>query len=136
MIEKIDHVGIAVRDLKRAIDIFEKFFGFSLIETIESEEEKTREAFMVSSHGKTGIDLMESIDPTGPIGRYVERAGEGIHHISLAVSDVDEISQRIRDEGGKLIYDKTMLSGKFRYNFVHPKSLCGVLVELLQRLER
>jgi methylmalonyl-CoA epimerase len=133
MIEKIDHVGIAVRDLKKAIEIYKNILGFSLLEIVESEEEKTREAFMMCGQGKSTIDLMESTDPTGPIGRYIEKRGEGIHHISLAVSNIEGISQRIRDRGGNLIYDKTMSFMNHKYNFVHPKSLCGVLVELLKR---
>jgi len=133
MIEKIDHVGIAVRNLSKAIENFENILGFSLLEIIESEEEKTREAFMVCGEGKTAIDLMESTDPMGPIGTFIERKGEGIHHISLAVKDIESMSQRIKDRGGNLIYDKTMPFKNDRYNFVYPKSLCGVLVELLQR---
>ena len=88
---------------------------------------------MVCGEGKTAIDLMESIDPTGPIAKYVEKKGEGIHHISLAVSDIEGISKRIKDQGGMLIYNRTMSFQDHKYNFVHPKSLCGVLVELLQR---
>ena len=133
MIERIDHVGVAVRDLKKAIKIFEKILGFSLFEIVESNEEKTKEAFMVCGEGKTAIDLMESTDPTGPIAKYVEKKGEGIHHISLAVSDIEGISKRIKDQGGMLIYNRTMSFQDHKYNFVHPKSLCGVLVELLQR---
>jgi methylmalonyl-CoA epimerase len=133
MIEKIDHVGVAVRDLKKAIKIFEKILGFSLFEIVESKEEKTKEAFMVCGEGKTAIDLMESTDPTGSIAKYVDKKGEGIHHISLAVRDIEGISKRIKDQGGMLIYNRTMSFQDHKYNFVHPKSLCGVLVELLQR---
>lgn len=133
MTECIDHIGIAVKDLQKAVTSYTELFGFSLTEMYEAEEQKQRSAIIVPKGGGTGIELMEPTDPKGAVGNFISRSGEGIHHISLRVADIEGLATMLKENGIRLVYDQTMTFRENRFNFVHPKSMYGVLIELFER---
>jgi methylmalonyl-CoA/ethylmalonyl-CoA epimerase len=132
--EKIEHIGIAVRSLTEANDTYRKLLGAAQykIETVESEMVNT--AFFKVGDNK--IELLESTDPNGVIARFIEKKGEGIHHIAIAVSDVRAEMKRLKDAGFTLLNEEPKKGADNKLIcFVHPKNANGVLVELCQEIE-
>ena len=131
MIKKIEHIGIAVKDLAKSNELFARLFGHShyKTETVESEGVSTS-FFML---GETKIELLEARTEDSAIARFIEKKGEGIHHIAYEVSDLDAEMTRLKSEGFELINQspKDGADNK-RICFLHPKSTNGVLVELCQ----
>ena len=129
MIQRIDHLGIAVRQLDEAIPLFERLLGRPCegVETVESQ--KVRTAFF--KVGEVSIELLESTDAASPIARFIESRGEGLHHLALAADDVAPELARLSEAGARLI-DAAPRAGAHgkQVAFVHPKSTGGVLVEL------
>jgi methylmalonyl-CoA/ethylmalonyl-CoA epimerase len=125
----IEHIGIAVRDLESAVILYEKILGrkCNAIETVV--EQQVRTAFF--KVGETKIELLESTDPGGTIARFIDKRGEGIHHIALAVDHVGEALGEVADMGIGLI-DQVPRKGAegLQIGFLHPKSTHGVLIEL------
>jgi len=130
----IEHIGIAVKSLDEAIPMYEKLLGVKCYSIEEVTGQKVRTAFF--RVGQTKIELLESTDPDGPIGKFIEKKGEGIHHIALAVSELDKKLEELDDMGIQLI-DKTSRKGAEGLNiaFLHPKSTHGVLMELCEGSE-
>lgn len=128
----IEHLGIAVRSLDEALPLFEKLLGQPCYAVEEVADQKVRTAFF--KLGDTKIELLEPTDPEGPIGKYIAARGEGIHHMALAVSDVDQALAEAGEAGMRLI-DKTGRPGAegLKIGFVHPKSAHGVLTELCSK---
>ena len=128
-ITKIEHIGIAVSDLNSAIRFYEDVLGLECYAIEEVADQKVKTAFF--RIGETKIELLESINPEGPIGKFIEKRGEGIHHIAFAVDDVKEALNEIESKGVQLI-DKQPRKGAegLSIGFLHPKSTFGVLVEL------
>jgi len=128
----IDHIGIAVRSLDESIPYYEKLLGTNcyLIEYVEDQFVKT--AFFLI--GQTKIELLESTDPDGPLGSFIEKKGEGIHHIAFAVDNTDEALIDAKEKGFALI-DRRSRKGAENMNigFLHPKSTHGILVELCSK---
>ena len=127
--QKIEHIGIAVKSLTDAIPLFEKLLNRSCykVEAVESEAVKT--AFFALGNDK--VELLESTDPEGIIAKYIERHGEGIHHIALAVDDIESEMKRLAEEGFQLLQDKPRPGADNKLVcFLHPKSVKGVLIEL------
>lgn len=128
----IDHIGIAVRSLEESIPYYEKLLGTSCyaIELVEDQFVKT--AFFLV--GQTKIELLESTNPDGPIGSFIEKKGEGIHHIAFAVDNADEALNEAKEKGFALI-DRRSRKGAENMNigFLHPKSTYGILVELCSK---
>jgi methylmalonyl-CoA/ethylmalonyl-CoA epimerase len=126
---QIEHIGIAVSDLKTAVRFYEDIFGLECYAIEEVAEQKVRTAFF--RIGQTKIELIESTDPDGPIGKFIEKRGEGIHHIALSVENVNSALQEIEKKGVQLI-DKQSRKGAegLSIGFLHPKSTFGVLTEL------
>lgn len=128
----IDHIGIAVRSLEESIPYYENLLGTTCyaIESIEDQFVKTA-FFMV---GQTKIELLESTDPDGPLGSFIEKKGEGIHHIAFAVDNTDEALIDAKEKGFALI-DRRSRKGAENMNigFLHPKSTHGILVELCSK---
>jgi methylmalonyl-CoA/ethylmalonyl-CoA epimerase len=124
----IEHLGIAVKNLGESISLFEKLLGVKCYATEEIKDQKVKTAFFLL--GQTKIELLESTDPEGPIGKFIEKKGEGIHHIALAVENTSEKLQEAEDQGFITI-DKTARKGAEGMNigFLHPKSTGGVLLE-------
>ena len=124
----IEHIGIAVRRLDEAIPFYEKVLGLQCYAIEEVKEQKVRTAFF--QVGQTKIELLESTDPEGPIGKFIEKKGEGIHHLAFAQDDVAEALSQAESNGVQLI-DKSPRKGAEGLNigFLHPKSAFGVLME-------
>jgi len=125
----IEHIGIAVKSLADAIPFYEKVLGLECYSIEEVKDQKVKTAFF--KIGQTKIELLESTDPEGPIGKFIEKKGEGIHHIAYAVENVNEALTDVEKAGVQLI-DKSGRKGAEGLNigFLHPKSTLGVLTEL------
>jgi len=130
----IDHVAIAVKNLDEAIETFKKILGAGPVKVEEVPEEKVRVAmFRV---GESYIELLEGTSPDSAVTKFIEKRGEGIHHIALRVVSVDEEARRLGSEGFRLVYPepRTVATGDRKIEFIHPKSVHGVLLELVERL--
>ncbi len=127
----IEHIGIAVTNLEKSISFYEKVFNLKCYNIEEVEDQKVRTAFFMV--GQTKIELLESTDPAGPIGKFIEKRGEGIHHIAFAVGNIDEQLKLAEKEGVRLI-DNTPRKGAEGLDiaFLHPKSTSGVLIEICE----
>ncbi len=125
----IEHIGIAVKNLEESVKFYENVLGLECYSIQEVKDQKVKTAFF--KVGQTKIELLESTDPEGPIGKFVEKKGEGIHHIAFAVDDVNQALADVEKEGVRLI-DKVGRKGAEGLNigFLHPKSTIGVLTEL------
>ena len=125
----IEHIGIAVKSLDDAIPYYEKVFGLECYSVEEVKDQKVKTAFF--KVGQTKIELLESTDPEGPIGKFLEKKGEGIHHIAFAVPEVNQALKDAEVNGVRLI-DQQGRKGAEGLNigFLHPKSTFGVLTEL------
>lgn len=124
----IEHIGIAVKSLAAAIPFYEKVLGLTCYAIEEVKDQKVKTAFFMV--GQTKIELLESTDPEGPIGKFIEKKGEGIHHIAFAQQDIGGALLNAEENGVQLI-DKTPRKGAEGMNigFLHPKSTFGVLME-------
>ena len=127
----IEHIGIAVESLEDAIPFYEKTFGFKCYSIEEVKDQKVKTAFF--KVGQTKIELLESTDPQGPIGKFIEKKGQGVHHIAFAVNDLAGILKELEDKGVRLI-DSAPRKGAegLEIAFLHPKSTFGVLTELCE----
>lgn len=131
MIKKIEHIGIAVKNLNNANALLGKLFGKDhyKIEAVESEGVSTS-FFML---GETKIELLEATHETSAIAKFIEKKGEGIHHIAYEVDDIHEEMERLKSEGFELIHQQPKEGADNKLIcFLHPKSTNGVLVELCQ----
>ena len=132
MFEKIDHVGVAVKDLEKAIKLYRDQIGLEYKGTEVVEEQKVKVAFFPV--GESKIELLESTEPDGPVGKYIEKKGEGVHHLSFRVTNIEEKLEQLKAQGVALIDEKPRYgAGGARIAFLHPKSTGGVLVELCER---
>ncbi|HLF46133.1 MAG TPA: methylmalonyl-CoA epimerase [Chitinophagaceae bacterium] len=129
MMKKIDHLGIAIKDLKASLPLFEKLLNSPCYKTEIVESEKVNTAFF--NAGKTKIELLESTDPNGVIARFIEKKGEGLHHIAFEVDSIEAEMERLKKEGFVLLSDipKPGADNKL-VCFLHPESTNGVLIEL------
>jgi methylmalonyl-CoA/ethylmalonyl-CoA epimerase len=127
----IEHIGIAVKSLDAAIPFYEKMLGTECYAIEEVKDQKVRTAFL--KIGQTKIELLESTDPEGPIGKFIEKRGEGIHHIAYAVEHIESHLQAAEEAGARLI-DRQPRKGAEGLDiaFLHPKSTFGVLTEFCE----
>jgi methylmalonyl-CoA/ethylmalonyl-CoA epimerase len=127
----IEHIGIAVKNLDESIKFYEEVLGLQCYNIEEVKDQKVRTAFF--QVGDTKIELLESTDPEGPIGKFVEKKGEGVHHIAYAVENIEEKLKEAEANGIRLI-DKKPRKGAEGLDiaFLHPKSTQGVLTELCE----
>ncbi|ADT84033.1 methylmalonyl-CoA epimerase [Thermococcus barophilus] len=133
MIKKIDHVGIAVKNLDEAIKLWESL-GLKVAEIEEVPEQKVRVA--VFKVGESRIELLEGTSEDSPISKFIAKRGEGIHHIALGVENIEEHLEKLKEQGFRLIDEKPRIgAGGAKIAFVHPKSVNGVLLELCERTE-
>jgi methylmalonyl-CoA/ethylmalonyl-CoA epimerase len=132
-ITNIDHVGIAVADLDTAIAFYEKAYGMTCVHQEINEEQGVREAMMAVGDSGSFIQLLMPLNPDTTIGRFLDKSGPGIQQMAYRVDNLDEVSEHLRGEGLRLLYDapKTGTAGS-RVNFIHPKSSGGILVELVE----
>ena len=144
LLTRLDHVGIACRDLRRAIDMYRETFGLGVLSLEENEEQGVREAMLaVGPAGFTGagpgalgvgyIQLLEPLSPDTPVGRFIARRGEGIHHVGYGVADIKEALATVAGTGIRLV-DERPRHGSMgaSFAFLHPADLGGVLTELVQ----
>jgi len=131
----IEHIGIAVNSIAEAIPFYEKVLGLKCYNIEEVADQKVRTAFFMI--GQTKIELLESTDPEGPIGKFIEKRGEGIHHIAYAVEGIEERLREAEEAGIRLI-DAAPRRGAegLSIAFLHPKSTFGVLTELCENKEK
>jgi methylmalonyl-CoA/ethylmalonyl-CoA epimerase len=131
MLEKLDHIGIAVKDLDQAMKLYREAFGIEPDLVYESSYTKAKIAFFPI--GDVRIEVIQPVNPQSVVGRFLEKKGEGIHHISYRVKDVDRSLAELEMKGVQLIDKKSRnVRENERVAFLHPKSTNGVLVELIQ----
>jgi lactoylglutathione lyase/methylmalonyl-CoA/ethylmalonyl-CoA epimerase len=131
---RISHIGIAVKDADTALKMYREVLGLepSSIETVESQKVKTIHIPI----GDSSIELLESTSPDGVVAKFIEKRGEGIHHIAIEVDDIEAALAKMKAKGFQLI-DETprMGAGNMRIAFIHPRSTNGVLLELCQPIK-
>lgn len=127
----IEHIGIAVKNLDESIKYYENVLGLKCYAIEEVRDQKVKTAFFMI--GQTKIELLESTEPDGPIGKFLEKKGEGIHHIAFATTNLKEALKSVEEKGIQLI-DKEPRKGAEGLNiaFLHPKSTYSVLTELCE----
>lgn len=131
MLKKIDHIGIAVKDLEKALCFYRDQVGLELAGIEEIEEQKVKVAFLPV--GESKLELLETTDPTGPVGTFIEKKGEGFHHISFLVDDLETRLEQLKARGVELIDQKPRRgAGGAKIAFLHPRSTGGILIELCQ----
>lgn len=127
----IEHIGIAVKDLEGAISFYENVLGLKCYNIEEVPDQKVRTAFFMA--GQTKIELLESTDPGGPIGKFIEKRGEGVHHIAFAVKNIEEKLAEAEGRGVILIDQKPRKGAEgLDIAFLHPRSTNGVLIEFCE----
>jgi methylmalonyl-CoA/ethylmalonyl-CoA epimerase len=131
MFDRVDHVGIAVRDLDAAVAFYEAAFGVKLAHRETVEEQGVEEAmFRV---GESWIQLLRPLGPDTPVGKFISKRGEGVHHVGYGVTDLKAVLEHLKGEGIQLIDAEPRRGSRgSTVAFVHPKSVGGVLVELVQ----
>ena len=131
---KVEHIGIAVKNLEASNLLFEKLLNVKHYKTEAVESESVVTSFY--KKGETKIELLESSNPTGPIAKFIDKKGEGIHHIAFEVSDIREEMKRLSDEGFILLNTEPKPGADNKLVcFLHPKSSNGVLIELCQEIK-
>ena len=131
--QKVEHIGIAVKDLATSVPLFEKLLNSAYYKTELVESEKVNTAFF--QQGETKIELLESTDPNGIIAKFIERKGEGLHHIAFDVADIRGEMKRLQGEGFVLLNEEPKPGADNKLVcFLHPKGTNGVLIELCQSI--
>ncbi|MEG3070694.1 MAG: methylmalonyl-CoA epimerase [Peptococcaceae bacterium] len=131
MLKKIDHIGVAVKDLAEATKFYETL-GLKSAGTEVVEEQKVKVAFFPV--GESEVELLESTEPDGPIAKFIERKGAGIQHVAFRVDNIEKALAELKEKGVRLIDEKPRYgAGGARIAFLHPKSTFGVLIELCER---
>jgi len=132
VVTKIDHIGIAVKNLDETLKFYEDVMGIKCTSKEEVEEQKVRVAFLPV--GDSEVELLESTTDDGPIARFIEKKGEGIQHIAFKVDNIEEAIKDLQEKGVRLIDEKPRYgAGGARIAFLHPKSTSGVLIEISER---
>ena len=129
----IDHVGLAVQDLDKAIAFYQDAFGMELVHEEVNEEQGVREAMMAVGDSGSCIQLLAPLSDDSPIGKFLARSGEGIQQVAYRVSDIEVAADELREAGVRMLYEqpKRGTAGS-RVNFAHPKDCGGVLIELVE----
>ena len=135
MLTDIDHVGIAVADLESAVELYRRTFGIEPAHRERVESQGVEEVLFAV--GSSYVQLLGALGPDTPVGRFLERRGPGVHHVGYRVQDVEQALLRLKAEGVALI-DEAPRPGSRNTTiaFVHPRSMGGVLVELVQEADR
>ena len=128
MIKKFNHVGIAVKNLDRAVQFFQETYGAKLVWRKKFEELKIESALI--SIGEAQFELSASLEPQSVIDRFIESRGEGIHHVSLEVDQFDQVMEEIKAKGLRVISEAD--AEDFKAAFIHPQNNFGVLTEIIQ----
>jgi len=133
--KKIEHIGIAVKDLNLSEPLFEKLFGTQVYKREEVESQNVITSFLRVGNNK--IELVQSTTQDGIINKFIEKRGEGFHHIAFSVTDIKNEMERLKKEGFRLLQDKAIVGADNKLVcFLHPKGTNGILVELVQNIEK
>jgi len=131
MVQRIDHIGVAVRDMDEALGLYDRAFGFALQHREVVEEQGVDAALLEVGDGH--VELLCPLGPETPVGRHLERRGPGIHHVAYAVDDIDAALEHLRAGGLRLIDERPRIGIRnSRVAFLHPAALDGVLTELVE----
>ena len=129
----IDHVGVAVPDLDEAMALYRDTFGMQVVHEETNEEQGVREAMVAVGDSGSCIQLLAPLNEQSTIAKFLDRSGPGLQQLAYRVTDVEQVSQILRDRGLRLLYDAPRRgTSDSRINFVHPKDAGGVLVELVE----
>ena len=132
MLKTVNHIGVAVKNIEESLKLYRDTFGMIFGGIEEVSEQKVKVAFL--EIGATKIELLESTSPDGPIAKFIEKKGEGIHHIAFLVGDIEFAVSSLKSKGYSLIDDKPRTGvHNTKIAFLHPKSTGGVLIELVER---
>ncbi len=132
MVTKIDHIGIAVKNLEETLKFYEEVLGIKCVGTEVVEEQKVKTAFLPI--GDTKIELLEATAEDSPIAKFIEKRGEGVQHIAYRVENIEKALEEVKEKGIRLIDEKPRKgAGGAKIAFLHPKSTYGVLIELCER---
>ncbi|MGV0853683.1 methylmalonyl-CoA epimerase [Mycolicibacterium phlei] len=136
LVTAIDHVGIAVPDLDAAIKWYHDHLGMIVLHEEVNEEQGVREAMLAvrgAAKGSTEIQLLAPLNEKSTIAKFIDTRGPGLQQLAYRVSDIDELSERLRADGVRLLYDAPRRgTANSRINFIHPKDAGGVLIELVE----
>lgn len=134
-ITHIEHIGIAVKSIEESLPYWEGVLGLKCYAVEEVKDQKVKTAFFMV--GQTKIELLESTDPEGPIGKFIEKKGEGIHHIAFATKNIEGALEEASNKGIQLIDKSPRLGAEgLHIAFLHPKSTGGVLTELCENKQK
>jgi methylmalonyl-CoA/ethylmalonyl-CoA epimerase len=129
----LDHVGVAVADLDAAIAFYRDVLGMALVHEESNPDQGVREAMMAVGDSGSFVQLLAPLTPNSPIGKFLDRNGPGLQQVACRVDDIDAVSETLRNRGLRLLYDAPRRgTAGARINFVHPKDVGGVLLELVQ----
>lgn len=129
---KVDHIGIAVKNMDEALKLYRDVLGLKLIDTEVVAEQKVKVGFIPV--GDSEIELLEPTAPDGPVAKFIESRGEGIHHIALRVEHIEQALEELKAKGFRLIDEQPRYgAGNARIAFLHPKATGGILLEISER---
>ena len=132
MYKRLAHIGIAVKNIDQSTGLFARLFGIREESTEEVFDQKVKATFFRIGEG--GIELLEPTSADSPVAKFIEKRGEGVHHLSFEVDDIESEIARLKKEGFQMIDEKPREGAdRFRVAFLHPRSTNGVLVEISQR---
>lgn len=133
--QKVEHIGIAVKALETSVPLFKKLLNTACYKMERVDGEKVNTAFFKT--GETKVELLESTDPDGVIAKFIEKKGEGLHHIAFDVTDIEAEMKRLKNEGFVLLNETPKQGADNKLVcFLHPKGTNGVLIELCQEISR
>ncbi|NNU84406.1 methylmalonyl-CoA epimerase [Geobacillus sp. BMUD] len=131
-VKKVDHIGIAVRSIEKALPFYTDVLGLPFLGIEEVESEQVKVAFLQAGEAK--LELLEPLSPESAVAKFIEKRGEGIHHVALGVEDITERIRELKEHGIRMIQDAPKRgAGGALVAFMHPKSTGGVLYELCER---
>ena len=136
MLKRIDHIGVIVRDIDEAVKVFSEIFGFRKVDSSPYTDSEGDFKSVQVAAGEVTIELIEPINPNGSLANFLQKRGEGLHHISIEVDDIDRELELLKTKGVRLINEEAQAVGHSKVAFVHPVATKGILVELTQRVAR
>jgi methylmalonyl-CoA/ethylmalonyl-CoA epimerase len=133
MFNKVSHIGIAVKDLQASMELFSRLFGKDPDHLEEVPDQKVKTALF--TFGSSSIELMQEADSSSPVARFLEKRGEGVHHVSFVVDNIEQELARLKGAGFQLIDERPRVGADgFLVAFLHPQSTNGVLIEISQKI--
>lgn len=131
-ISRVDHIGIAVKSIEESLKFYEGILGIKSVAREEVEDQKVITAFLPL--GDTEVELLQSTSEEGPIAKFIDKKGEGIHHIAFRVDDIEKALEELKAQGIRLIDEVPRIgAGGAKIAFIHPKATNGVLIEISER---